>query len=260
VIALIGGTGLGKLTAGFDRPSVLGAMNSPWGSTSGPVLNYGRFLFLPRFGVDHEYPPSFVPYQANIFALKDYGVTTIVSISAVGSLHRHVKPGTLVFPDQLIDRTKRPSSFFDQGRPVAHVSMREPFCGKRSIFSGNQPNHCTYLCMEGPALSTRAESIENSGVATVIGMTVGTEARLCREAQICYVPICMVTDYDLSDDSNAETIARNASETAGLALNVFVDKLPQLEAMDDKCSCRRSLEASVISTGPKDSYFSVLAR
>jgi len=256
VIGLIGGTG-------FENVAPTKALyqvdqfepETCFGYPSAPIIKYKtedekHFLFLSRFGQKHELSPSAVPYRANILALKEAGVTTIVSISAAGSLKNYFAPGALAIPDQLIDRTTRPSSFFYRGCAVAHVDMLNPFCneaGKKIIPGMGE----AYLCMEGPALSTKAESLVNRLTATFVGMTVGTEARLCREAQICYIPILVITDYDYAEWKGARgtagDIATEAAKNNGLAMALFVENLGVLINHDDgHCSCRSSLKDAVL--------------
>ena len=165
-------------------------------------------LFLARHGRHHSYLPSEVPYQANIWAMRSLGVRWILSCSAVGSLRQELKPLDLVIPDQFIDRTHgRPATFFGQGA-VAHIAFGAPFCpvlskllsdAVEAVLPADRQLHRggTYLCMQGPAFSTRAESeLYRSWGCDVIGMTNHTEARLAREAEIAYTTLAMVTDYD----------------------------------------------------------------
>lgn len=221
MLGVIGGSGL------YGLPGIRAvreiATETPYGPTSGPIVT-GKLgnidvCFLPRHGKGHSLNPSEVPYRANIYALKSLGVTHLLSISAVGSLREHLPPGTMVIPDQIIDRTvMRDRTFFDQG-VVAHVSMADPFC---SDFHGEIEEACqeintkvisggTYVCIEGPQFSTRAESnLYRSWNADIIGMTAMPEARLVREAGICYAIVATVTDYDVwhesEDDVSVEAV------------------------------------------------------
>ena len=206
-IGIIGGSGLYQIDALEDAQWI--RVNSPFGEASDEIL-CGRIgnvqlRFLPRHGRGHRIPPSEVNARANVDALKRAGCTDIVAISAVGSLREELEPGRFVVVDQFIDRTKgRPSSFFGTGM-VAHVSMAEPVCGRLSGFAaaavekagGKVANGGTYLAMEGPQFSTRAEShLYRQWGADVIGMTAMPEAKLCREAEMPYALVGMVTDYD----------------------------------------------------------------
>ena len=170
-------------------------------------------LFLARHGAGHVYSPTSVPYRANIFALKELGATHLLSLSAVGSLREDLPPRSLVTPDQIIDRTvRREHSFFESG-VVAHVGLADPFCTRLRAAvgeAGELARHPvrrdgTYVCIEGPQFSTRAESsLYRSWGATVIGMTAMPEARLAREAGLCYAMLAMVTDYDVWHDAEED--------------------------------------------------------
>lgn len=207
-LGIIGGSGL------YDMPGLNDAewisVNTPWGDPSDQirtgVLNGIPVAFLPRHGRGHVETPSSVPYRANIAALKQLGVTDIVALSACGSFREEMAPGDFVLVDQFIDRTfTREKSFFGPGL-VAHVSVAHPTCprmGAAALSAGcaagvTMHNGGTYLAMEGPQFSTLAESrmYRDAWGADVIGMTNMPEAKLAREAEICYAPIAMVTDYD----------------------------------------------------------------
>ena len=206
-IGIIGGSGLYDIEALEDRQWI--RINSPWGEASDEVL-CGRIgdvqlRFLPRHGRGHRIAPSDLNARANIDVLKRAGCTDVLAISAVGSLREELEPGRFVVVDQFIDRTKsRPSSFFGTGM-VAHVSMAEPVCQRLSAMAGAAVENAggavaqggTYLAMEGPQFSTRAEShLYRQWGADVIGMTAMPEAKLCREAEMPYALVGMVTDYD----------------------------------------------------------------
>jgi 5'-methylthioadenosine phosphorylase len=207
-LGFIGGSGI------YDVGGIEGAawtgVDTPWGAPSDAILT-GRIdgvpvAFLPRHGRGHVHSPDTVPYRANIAALKSLGVTEVVSVSAVGSLREEMAPGDVVIVDQFIDRTRmRPASFFGAGC-VAHVSLADPVCPRlgdacaaAAAAAGARVHRGgTYLAMEGPQFSTRAESRLYRDVwgADVIGMTNMPEARLAREAELCYATVAMVTDYD----------------------------------------------------------------
>jgi 5'-methylthioadenosine phosphorylase len=206
-IAVIGGSGLYEI----DGARLIDTLDvsTPFGAPSDriAIVDIGgeRVAFLPRHGRGHRLLPSEVPARANIWALKSIGVEQIVSVSAVGSLGEEYSPGTFVLPDQLIDRTtRRPNSFFGDG-VVGHVSFAEPFCHhmrERIAVVLQRTGHAfrdraTLVCMEGPAFSTRAESqLHRSWGAHLIGMTALPEAKLAREAELCYATVAMVTDWD----------------------------------------------------------------
>lgn len=209
-IGIIGGSGLYKMDALKDTREVV--LDTPFGSPSDALivgtLEGTPVAFLARHGRNHQFLPTELPYRANIHAMKQLGVEYIISASAVGSLKEEVKPLDLVVPDQFIDRTKtRPSTFFGEGI-VAHIAFGDPVCPElarilgESIESLNLPDVTlhrggTYVCMEGPAFSTKAESnLYRSWDATIIGMTNLTEAKLAREAEIAYATLALVTDYD----------------------------------------------------------------
>ncbi len=206
-LGIIGGSGLYDMPGLEGRESV--EIASPWGATSGPLtrgrLNGTPVVFLPRHGPGHRIGPSQINARANIDILKRAGCTDILSLSAVGSLREHLPPGTFVVVDQYVDRTVgRASSFFGEGC-VAHVSMADPVCARLSRLAAEAGRAVgagvveggTYLAMEGPQFSTRAESLlYRAWGCDVIGMTGMPEAKLAREAELPYASVCMVTDYD----------------------------------------------------------------
>jgi 5'-methylthioadenosine phosphorylase len=218
VLGIIGGSGV------YDVPGLENAkwqrVDSPWGEPSDYILT-GTFLgvdmaFLPRHGRGHFQTPSSINYRANIDAMKRVGVTDLISVSACGSLKEELSPGTFVMADQFIDRTfAREKSFFGPGF-VAHVPMAHPVCPKLSgaltlaarELKIDHSEGGTYICMEGPQFSTRAESLlYRSWEADVIGMTAMPEAKLAREAELPYAIVCMVTDYDCwHDDHDSVTV------------------------------------------------------
>lgn len=214
-LGIIGGSGLYDIDALEDRRWT--RIASPWGDPSDEVLtgvlNGVELAFLPRHGRGHLIPPSAINARANIDVLKRVGCTDIVSVSAVGSLREDLPPGALVLADQYIDRTRqRPNSFFGPGL-VAHVSMADPVCPRLSAFvqsAGGRAGaeikpRATYLAMEGPQFSTRAESrLYRSWGCDIIGMTAMPEARLAREAELPYAALCMVTDYDCWREDSAD--------------------------------------------------------
>jgi 5'-methylthioadenosine phosphorylase len=220
-VGVIGGSGLYAI-AGLEDEQEL-AVETPFGLPS-DRLRVGRLegvdtVFLARHGRHHQFLPREVPYRANLWAMRSLGVRWLISVSAVGSLQASIQPRDMVVPDQFIDRTQqRPPTFFGEGC-VAHVSLADPFCSRLSKLVSEaaeaslpkgQALHRggTYLCMEGPAFSTRAESeLYRSWGCSVIGMTNHTEARLAREAELAYASLSMVTDFDCwHQDHDAVTV------------------------------------------------------
>jgi len=244
-IGIIGGSGLYQIDALEDAQWI--PVGTPWGAPSDEIL-CGRIgpvqvRFLPRHGRGHRISPSEVNSRANIDALKRAGCTDLLAISSVGSLQEELAPGHFVTIDQFIDRTKqRASSFYGSGM-VAHVSMAEPVCERLSSYAakavkqagGNVTAGATYLAMEGPQFSTRAEShLYRQWGADVIGMTAMPEAKLAREAELPYALIGMVTDYDCWREETAfvevsEVMAQMAEngEVARKAVEAFVGNLPE---------------------------------
>jgi 5'-methylthioadenosine phosphorylase len=215
MLAVIGGSGVYDLEDTEQREDI--EVQTPFGRASGPVrktrIGQTDVLFLARHGLGHVYSPTSVPYRANVYALREIGATHLLSLSAVGSLREDLPPRSLVTPDQIIDRTvRREHSFFESG-VVAHVGIAEPFCtglraaiGEAARLAGRAARRDgTYVCIEGPQFSTRAESnLYRSWDATVIGMTAMPEARLAREAGLCYAMLAMVTDYDVWHDAEED--------------------------------------------------------
>jgi 5'-methylthioadenosine phosphorylase len=264
ILGVLGGSGL------YDLDGLSGArleeVSTPFGPPSAPVasgqIGGARVLFLPRHGHGHRFSPSEINYRANVFALKSLGAQRILSVSAVGSLREGLAPGDFVLPDQFIDKTyRRASTFFGDG-VVGHVGFAEPTCpafaaavaaadvgraGKRVHRGG------TYVCMEGPQFSTRAESqLHRSWGADVIGMTAATEAKLCREAEVCFASLALVTDYDAW---HAEEAAVSVEAViAVLRANVagardIIRRLGEHVAAAPACACARAA-ANAIITAP----------
>ncbi len=263
-IGVLGGSGIYELDG--LRDARWEKVESPFGSPSDEILIGElagvRFAFLPRHGRGHRIPPSEVNYLANIDALKRVGVTDLISMSACGSLREELGPGTFVLVDQYVDRTSaRPRSFFGSGF-VAHVSMARPVCARlcdalesaaralgMPIVRGG-----TYLAMEGPQFSTRAESnLYREWRCDVIGMTNMPEAKLSREAEICYASVAMVTDYDCwrDDCGHVEVgdIVRVLQENADRGRALVGAVAPRLADRPTPCAegCDRVLDAAVIT-------------
>ena len=264
LLAIIGGSGLYDLSGLTDTRWE--SVSTPWGAPSDEVfrgrLNGAELAFLPRHGRGHRIPPSEVNYRANIAALKQLGATDVLSLSAVGGLRADLPPGTFVVVDQFIDRTtQRASSFFGTGL-VAHVSMAHPVCSRLgrhvcAALQGQGVHHVrggTYLAIEGPQFSTLAESqMYRSWNCSVIGMTNMPEARLAREAELCYASVGMVTDFDcwhpahdaVTVDAVIQVLLGNAEVArtlvAGLAGVISGDGAAAA------CSCRSALDHAVIT-------------
>ena len=252
-VGVIGGSGVSGVLG--DGARTLHRVATPWGAPSGPVEegNVGglRVLFLARHGPGHTIPPHRVNYRANVDALRSLGAEAIVTVSSVGSLRGELPPGTFVLPSQFVDLTKqRPTTFFDGGK-VYHVSLADPFCPdllRAAADAGREvgapfAEGKTYVCVEGPRFSTRAESAFFRGFADVIGMTLVPEVTLARERAVCYACLAMVTDFDVWADRPVDaaeivaTMGRNA-ERMGRLLQCL---LPSL-AREPTCACSRALD------------------
>jgi 5'-methylthioadenosine phosphorylase len=263
-VGIVGGTGFYAL-AGVEDAEEL-RLETPFGPPSSPIvvgtLAGRRVAFLARHGTKHSLLPTEIPYRANVYALKQLGVRQVIAVSAVGSLRESLPPRRLVILDQLVDRTRRrPLTFFGEG-VVAHVAFHDPFCeGLRSTLvaacaaagAAASPRG-TYLQMEGPQFSTRAESLlHRSWGCDVVGMTAGSEARLAREAETCYATLALVTDYDAWRPHTAGVDAREIlavlRENAGTAAKVVAEAVSRLPTGD--CPCRHALETALV-TRPDD--------
>ncbi len=238
-------------------------IDTPFGKPSDNIhvgtLSGKRVAFLARHGRGHRISPSELNFRANIYAMKSLGVTRIISLSAVGSLKEEHKPLDFVLPDQFFDRTRgRISTFFGEGL-VAHISFADPICPQlAAVVQGaaagagvNAKLGGTYLCMEGPAFSTKAESnVYRSWGMDVIGMTNLQEAKLAREAEICYVTVAMVTDYDCwHPDHDAVTVTdiiANLMQNAANACKVVAAAVEQMPA-DRQCKCGSALQHALIT-------------
>jgi len=260
-IGIIGGSGLYDMAEVTDRSEV--TVKTPFGEPSGPyvtgTLRGKRVAFLARHGAGHRLSPSELNFRANIFGMKQLGVEYILSASAVGSLKDEMKPLDIVIPDQFIDRTRgRISTFFGNGL-VAHVGFAHPFCKILSSLAyesgvaagATMHKGGTYVCMEGPQFSTLAESnLYRSWGASIIGMTNLQEAKLAREAEICYSTIALVTDYDCwhpdHDSVTVDLIVANLTQNARTAQQIIataVDRLP----FERTCECAAALKFALIT-------------
>jgi 5'-methylthioadenosine phosphorylase len=264
VIGIIGGSGLYDIGGLANKRWV--AVDSPFGTPSDELLlgelDGVRLVFLPRHGRGHRVPPSELNYRANIDAMKRAGCTEILSVSAVGSLKEELPPGTFVIVDQFIDRTfARNKSFFGSGL-VAHVSMADPVCERlgdhldRAARALEIPvsRGGTYLVMEGPQFSSRAESeLYRSWGCDVIGMTNMPEAKLAREAELCYATVAMVTDFDCwhphHEDASVEAIVKVLHANAEKARDLIRAVAPGLGTRQASCSsgCHTALENAIIT-------------
>ena len=264
-LGVLGGSGLYGME-GLEEVREI-SLDTPYGPPS-DSLRVGRIggmevVFLARHGRHHTYTPSEVPYRANLWALRSLGVRWILSVSAVGSLQEQFRPLDMMVPDQFIDRThQRPLSFFGGG-VVAHVTAAEPFCpalsrlladvGESLMPAGRQLHRGgTYLCMEGPAFSTRAESeLYRSWGCGVIGMTNHTEARLAREAEMAYSTLAMVTDYDCWHQEHAsvtvELVIENLRTNASLAQQIVRTAAERIAAQRPASSAHRALRHALMT-------------
>ena len=252
-IGIFGGTGIYDSGLLDDIKEI--SIDTPYGKPS-DLITIGTYkdrkiAFMPRHGKKHTIPPHMINYKANIFAFKELGIKRIIAPSAVGSLKKEIPPGHFALPTQFLDFTKsRDGSFSENGR-VIHISVAEPFCPElqQSILkiaqNNNLPIHknCTYVCIEGPRFSSKAESkfFQTTG-ADIIGMTLVPECQLAREAQICYVSISTVTDYDVWAEKPVtakevlETLAKNVESTKNL-LSFLIEDIPKTK----RCSCEKAL-------------------
>ena len=264
-IGVIGGSGLYKMDALKDIEEI--ELETPFGKPSDTLivgkLEDTTVAFLPRHNRNHTLLPSELPFRANIYAMKKLGVEYIISASAVGSLKEEVKPLDMVVPDQFIDRTKnRASTFFGEGI-IAHIAFGDPICNNLAqiladaIDSLNLPDVTlhrggTYVCMEGPAFSTKAESnLYRSWDATVIGMTNLTEAKLAREAEIAYTTLALVTDYDCwhpeHDSVTVEMVVGNLQKNAVNAQKVIQETVKRVSQNPPKSEAHSALKNALFT-------------
>jgi 5'-methylthioadenosine phosphorylase len=263
-IGIIGGSGLYQIPGleVIEKREV----TTPFGPPSGPLtlakLEGREVVFLPRHGEGHKINPTEINARANIYALKSLGVKWIIAVSAVGSLRENIPPRSLCIPDQIIDRTKsRVHTFFDD--IAVHVGFADPFCnvlaGRLAEAAKNVEVQTTvggtYVCMEGPLFSTRAESdLYRSWGCSIIGMTAIPEAKLAREAEIAYAMLAVATDYDCwytEEHVDVETIIENLRVSLSKAQEVLKIALPTIEAADYEKSLAANALGSAIITDPK---------
>ncbi len=261
IIGVIGGSGLYQLDGLEDMKTI--DVDTPFGKPSDQVtsgrLGNTHMLFLPRHGRGHRLSPSEIPYQANIWALKHLGAQWVIGVSAVGSLKEHIKPGHVVIPDQFLDITRgRTGTFFGDG-VVAHVSMADPVCTElacqlqRAGASTGASIHMggTYVCMEGPAFSTRAESrLYQSWGMDIIGMTNMPEAKLAREAELCFSTLALVTDYDCWHEEEEAVSANAVSQIMQSNINIakkVLCNLAEILPADRNCTCVNALQNALMA-------------
>jgi 5'-methylthioadenosine phosphorylase len=262
-LAVIGGSGLYSIP-GLKEISQK-TIETPFGEPSSPIvlgtLAGRRIAFLARHGIGHSIPPHRVNYRANIYALKSLGVRFVAAVSACGSLREDFAPGNVVIPDQLFDFThQRARSFFDEPGLVAHVSVAEPFCNEfgRQLFKACRTAKAkvhfggSYITVEGPRFSTRAESNNfRSWGHSIIGMTTSPEAFLAREAELCYAVMAHVTDYDVwhEEPVNVEMVMRTMQKNLKLAQEAIRNLAADLDTKQD-CDCDQALDGAIV-TDPK---------
>ena len=260
-IGILGGSGLYGMEGLRITKEV--SLSTPFGTPSDSFalgeLGGREVVFLPRHGKGHRLMPSEIPFQANIYGMKTLGVGWLVSVSAVGSMKDHLHPRDIVFPDQFIDRTRlRRDTFFGDG-VVAHISFADPVCADLSRVLADAAEKCgarahrggTYVCIEGPAFSTRAESaLYRSWGVDVIGMTNYQEAKLAREAEMCYATMACVTDYDCWHETeeavNVEMLIGNLRANTSLAQKIIAAAAPVIPQRR-RCPCASALREAMLT-------------
>jgi len=263
VIGVIGGSGLYEIDGLTDVHEV--HIETPFGAPSDVyitgTLGEAQMVFLPRHGRGHRLLPSEVNYRANIYGMKTLGVEQVISVSAVGSMKEEIVPGHIVVPDQFFDRTqgKRASTFFGNG-VVGHVQFADPVCADLSAVLAKSAREVgaivhaggTYLCIEGPNFSTRAEShIYRSWGIDIIGMTNLPEARLAREAEMCYGTVALATDYDCwhegHDDVSVEAVIAIIQQNVTTAKKIIKTAVQNLTQQQKKCDCAEALKFAIMT-------------
>lgn len=254
-IGIIGGSGL----YGIFEPKKILKIHTPYGAPSDDIqigfIEDVEVAFLPRHGRGHRIPPHKINYRANIYAMKEVGVERLIGVSAVGSLKEDYKPGNIVFVDQYIDFTKKREYSFYDGPRVVHISTADPFCPEMTeifidVCKKNEieyKNRGTYVCIEGPRFSTRAESKMFRTFADIIGMTLVPEVQLAREMEMCYVSIATVTDYDVWAEKPVSTeevikVMKENEEKVKKILKEGVPRIPETRS----CLCKYSLRGAEI--------------
>ena len=253
-IGIFGGTGI--YDSGLLEDATGITVETPYGSPSDSItvgtFRGRRVAFLPRHGKKHAIPPHLINYRANIWAFKELGVTRIVAPSAVGSLREEIRPGHMAMPGQFLDFTKSRKGTFSENGRVIHISVADPFCPELQSSISRAADRqkldihggCTYVCIEGPRFSTKAESkFFRSTGADIIGMTLVPECQLAREAQICYASISSITDYDVWAEKPVtardvmDTLAGNVKKTKRL-LEEVIEGIPESR----RCACADALK------------------
>ncbi|OGX23165.1 MAG: methylthioadenosine phosphorylase [Omnitrophica WOR_2 bacterium RIFCSPHIGHO2_02_FULL_45_21] len=261
-IGIIGGSGLYDIEGIKNVRRV--SLDTPFGKPSDKYiignLSGREVVFLPRHGIGHRISPSEINYRANIYGMKKLGVERIISLSACGSLKEELRPLDFVIPDQFVDRTNqaREMTFFRKG-VVAHLSFAEPVCPElaRAVYQAAKKSRVrahlggTYINMEGPAFSTRAESeLYRKWGMDIIGMTNMAEAKLAREAELCYCTLCAVTDYDCwyepANPVTLEMVLANLAKNIQNAKNILKALIPALQG-ERRCSCHEALKGAIIT-------------
>ncbi len=261
VIGVIGGSGLYNMDALEDVKAV--SVKTPFGEPSDEYitgrLNGVKMVFLPRHGKEHRFLPSEINYRANIFGMKKLGVTAIISVSAVGSMKEEIHPGDMVIVDQFFDRTKSRESTFLGSGVAGHVEFARPVCGdlSRVLYEAAKEAGATvhmggtYVCIEGPQFSTKAESlVYRSWGVDVIGMTNIPEAKLAREAEICYATIALSTDYDCwheeEESVTVEMILETIKNNVAMARDIITSAAPNA-GNECSCGCAEAMRYAVVT-------------
>ena len=259
-IGVIGGSGFYELLENPSEERVTTPFGYPSDAIAVGKIAGREVCFLPRHGKGHRIMPTDLPFQANILALKQLGVEWIISASAVGSMKEEIKPGDIVIPDQFIDRTRqRRSTFFGDGC-VAHISFADPVCNKLAAIVAEAGRHAgatiheggTYVCMEGPQFSTRAESRVYRGWGVdVIGMTNLQEAKLAREAEICYATMALATDYDCwyegEEDVTIAQVIETMNRNVDMAKRIVETAVPRIPETRSECGCATAMQYGVMT-------------
>lgn len=255
-IGIIGGTGVYDPKMFDIKDKVV--LSTPYGAPSDAILvgemDGIEVAFLSRHGSGHVYPPHRVNYRANIWAMKHLGVERIISPCAVGSLQENFHPGDIVIVDQFIDFTKKREYTFYDGAKTVHISTADPFCKEMNALFAAEAKHMglpvheggTYLCIEGPRFSTRAESRMFRNFADIIGMTLVPECQLAREAEICYTSLATITDYDVWAEKPVDlaTVLKIIAESVDRVKELIAATLSKIPAERKVCECPHSLEAA----------------
>ncbi|MEL9999107.1 MAG: S-methyl-5'-thioadenosine phosphorylase [Thermoplasmata archaeon] len=254
-VAIIGGSGIGEI---FEVENEIN-IHTPYGLPSDNIsigkISGVKVAFLPRHGKGHKIPPHKINYRANIYSLKEIGVKKIIGVSAVGSLRENLKPGDLAIVSQFIDFTKKREYTFYDGPKVVHISMANPFSSEiNDILSKNAKNlgyrvheNVTYICIEGPRFSTKAESMMFRNFADIIGMTLVPEINLARELGLCYSTLATITDYDVWAEKpvTAEEVVKIMKENEYKVKETLKKSVQEIDLLDGK-NCEKILEESGI--------------